>query len=67
MWLILMFGGLGCIFSVGNRAKIGVGELGVVKYSFWGQNDIDLAIRSFFFLIQITNQNGIVLECQSLK
>ena len=40
MWLILRLGGLGCIFSVGNRAKTGAGGLGVVKYSFWGQNNV---------------------------
>ena len=48
-------------FSVGNRAKMGVGGLGVVKCSRWGQNGVVLAIISFFFfLIQRTNQNGVV-------
>ena len=36
-------------FSVGNRAKMGVGGLGVVKCSLWAQNDVVLAIISFFF------------------
>ena len=35
-------------FSVGNREKMGVGGLGVVKYSLWGQNGVVLAIRSLF-------------------
>ena len=33
-------------FSVGNKAKMGVGGLGV---SLWDQNDVVLAIISFFF------------------
>ena len=37
-------------FSIQNKAKMEVGGLGVVKYSLWSQNDIVLAIISFFFL-----------------
>ena len=68
MWLILRLGGLGCIFSVGNREKMGAKGLGNVKYNFWGQNNVVLAIISFFFfLIQITNQNGVVSVSDNLS
>ena len=40
---------------------MGPGGLGIVKYNFQGQNGVVLAIRSYF-LIQITNQNGAVLD-----
>ena len=30
-------------FSIGNRAKMGVGGFGVAKYGFWGQNSFVLA------------------------
>ena len=40
---------------------MGAGGLGIVKYNFWGQNDVVLAIKSYF-LIQITNQNDSVLD-----
>ena len=49
VWLILRLGGQGCIFSVGNRVNVGAKGLGVEKNNFWGQNDIVLAIISFFF------------------
>ena len=55
-------------FLVGNRAKMGVRGLGVVKCSLSGQNGVVLAIISFFFfLIQRTNQNGVVLVCLGPK
>ena len=53
-------------FSVGNRVKMGVGGLGAVKCILWGQNDV-LAIRSFSFLIQRIDQNGVVLVCRGPK
>ena len=40
---------------------MGAGGLGIVKYSFRGQNSVVLAIISYF-LVQITNQNGAVLD-----
>ena len=52
-------------FSVGNRAKMGVGRLGVVKCSLWGQNNIILAIISFFFfffVIQRSDRHSVVLS-----
>ena len=36
-------------FSVGNNAKMGAGGVGVVKCSLWGQNNVVLAIKNFFF------------------
>ena len=41
-------------FSVANKAKMGVGGFGVAKYSFWGQNDIVLAIIRFFKILHIS-------------
>ena len=50
-------------FSVGNKAKMGAGALGVVKCSLWGQNGVVLAFlgpkrrcfshhKLFFFLFK---------------
>ena len=59
MWLIEV-GRARVYFSFGNKAKMGIGGLGVVKYSLWGQNGVVLAFlglkrcrfdhqRPFFF------------------
>ena len=34
-------------FLVENKAKMGIGSLGYVKYSFWSQNNVILAIITF--------------------
>ena len=54
-------------FLVGNMEKMGVGGLGAVKCILWGQNGVVLAIRSFSFLIQRINQNGVILVCRGPK
>ena len=53
-------------FSVGNRAKIGVGGFGVTKYSFWGPKRHRFSHQIFFKILQIS-QNDVVLDCESLK
>ena len=42
-------------FSIKNKAKKGVGGLGVVKCSLWGENNVVLAIISFFFFCNSKN------------
>ena len=38
-------------FFVGNRAKMGVGRFGVMKYSLWGQNDVVLGIIYIYIFL----------------
>ena len=74
MWLILRLGGLGCIFRLKTRQKRGSEGLdmentvsGTKTVSFWslyGQNEV---VLTFFFLIQNTNQNGVILVCLGPK